>query len=368
MFVPRFTRATISFILSIAVLLAAPALGHAADQLPAPNLLSADAPTSSQPSSAFPSASEPLGHRHPSCFEEFGRTPEQIAATSCNVGQKIAAGSTIAACTHESIMDFMGDDITVSCVLWKNESDTAQFTTRCKAHVSGDADEKCTNIVIDRVTLTGNGGGDGVAEAPMKVLEASTRGGSPIASMKVVKSDISGGEDIFFESSASCSHPLPGEGDRALVLRGNRFHGIVQPPGGHSGVLSMHGSSCTLVENNRVDGSDAAPGSNVSATMSSSNGRDVIYRNNHFLSDDNGRMFRFDTNNPGDEWTCDDPVQFDGNVITWTADTYFGFGGSDRACPRIEERNPPSSCDGNTTLNTHGFSDGSVIRCSGEGR
>lgn len=352
----------------IALFVAVGARAEASETLPAPVLKAEDSsdpnpPSSEEPppvSGSFPTASDPLGHKHPSCLSEFGKTAAQIEATSCGFpSQDIPGGTTISACTHRGVMDFEGDNITVSCVNWVNDSDTAAFSTRCKDF----GDHACSNIVIDRVTLVGND------EAPMKCLEVTNRGGPSIRAMKIEKSDISGCEtNVYMTACNGDTHPLPGEGSFACVLRGNRIHGNGQPPGGHVGVVGAHGTSGILIENNRLDGSNAKPGANVGQTLAASNTSNLVIRNNHLLSDDNGHMFRYDTNAPGAD--CADPTRFDNNVVTWTSDTLFAYGRAefDKACPSIVERSSPSSCDGNTTFGTPGFPDGASIRCTGAGR
>jgi hypothetical protein len=194
--------------------------------------------------------------------------------------------------------------------------------------------------------------------------------------MLIEQCDISQSDVAIMSGSAvnGDTNPLPGEGDKALVIRDSRIHGTSQSPTAHTDLLFIAESTRgVLVERNLFDGSDAAPGSNVGSlvqdqTMGTGTAGNHVFRNNRFVHDGSGHMFNFDRAPGTTADACADPVIFESNVFDWESGTSDGFGDSlfsvsttGRECSRIESR-PGSRCTSNT------FADGSAAKCSGNGR
>jgi hypothetical protein len=312
---------------------------------------------------SWPSPSDPLGHRHPECLAIYGKTPAQIEATPCNVtgAGDPTAGETYTGCYHNGTLDFQGDNITFDCVKW--DTGATGFGTRCQG-------TPCDNIVFRRSTITGN---NGVAPAQNLILMTS-RGGQPLRSVLIEKCDISESDVAILCGSAAngSTNPLPGEGDKALVIRDSRLHGTTHVPGAHTDIVFLaEGCRGVLLERNLLDGSDVTPGRNVGSVLQdqplNSNGGNHVFRNNRFVHDGSGRMFNFDRAPGTTADACAAPVIFESNVFDWSYDKSDGFGDTlfsvsttGRECSRIESR-PGSRCTSNT------FADGSAAKCSGDG-
>lgn len=212
------------------------------------------------------------------------------------------------------------------------------------------------------------------------LIRLTSAGGQPLRSVLVKESDLSRSDVPLFCGSAANGDvsPLPGEGDKAFVVRRSRIHAITRTTGAHTD-LAFLAESCrgVLFEHNRFDGSDAIGDANVSSTLQvqgqTATFGNMVFRFNHFISDNNGHMFNFDRDDSvggvaTTEQACADPVHIDNNVFTWTSDTLFSTASAGRECPSITAR-PGSTCDGNTALGSqgNGFADGAAIECTGTG-
>ena len=310
----------------------------------------------------WPSPSEPLGHRHAECEATYGMSPEEIEATPCGIsGGEVPDGSSYAACTHTGALDFQGSNISFDCVNWATGS--TEFGTRCEGAPG------CENVVFRRTTITGSNG-----NAVQNLILLTSRGGQPLRSVLIEQSDISRSDVAILCGSAANGdlYPLPGEGDKALVIRDSRIHGTAQSPTAHTDLMFIaEGCRGVLSERNLWDGSDALRGANVGSVIQdqpgNSTGGNHVFRHNRFVHDGSGHMFNFDRNAGSSTDACADPVIFESNLFDWKfdlsdgyADTLFNTSTTGKECPRIESR-AGSSCTGNQLAN------GVKASCSSDG-
>jgi len=298
---------------------------------------------------SWPSASEPMGHNDPYCEATYGKTPAEIEATPCGVTENIAANTTVSACTHNNVIDFQGDNITIDCVKWSTGA--TPFGTRCEQA------DGCENIKILHSTITGNAG----AGTTQSLLLFNSRIW-PFKSVLVEKNDISR-SDVLVQTGSSINGDtlaLPGEGNKALVIRGNRLHGVTRFGSSVTNMIYLAESPRgVLIEGNLIDGSDSIGGVEVGSLIqdmatSAPAGNHVI-RNNHFISDATGDAMNF-SGNP----YCAAPINFDGNKIDLNSSGLFNYTLGATTCPRIDLR-AGASCSGNTS------EDGFPMTCAGDG-
>jgi cysteine-rich repeat protein len=297
----------------------------------------------------WPSAAEPMGHDDPYCEATYGKTAAEIESTPCGVTENIAANTTVSACTHNNVIDFQGDNITIDCVKWNTGA--TPFGTRCEQA------DGCENIKILHSTITGNAG----STQTQSLLLFNSRI-APFKSVLVENNDISR-SDVLVQTGSSINgdtRAFPGEGDKALIIRGNRLHGVTRFGSSVTSMIYLAESPRgVLIENNSLDGSDSVGGVDVGSlirdmTMGAPAGNHVI-RNNHLISDATGDAMNF-SGNP----YCAAQILFDGNKVALNSSGVFSYTQGAATCPRIDLR-AGSSCSGNT------FEGGSPMTCASDG-
>jgi len=233
----------------------------------------------------YPTATEPLGYKHPECLAVYGKTPAQIEATTCPMTNGEAlANTTYSACSVNGSISFKGDNITVDCVKLNAPAGNA-YGIKCNS-----ASGNCYNITLRRITATGNNGG-----SPVQALIKWVNYSGHITSL-LEKSDISL-SDIPIQAGSGVDSRVakyPGE-NYAFVVRGNRFHHITYAPTAHTdGLYWIESPWGILFENNLMDatGSTANWGSSLQVQVMANAGN-YVFQNNHVITDNTGVPFNW---------------------------------------------------------------------------
>ena len=220
------------------------------DATPPPD---ADLPVRDGGGSKWPSLEEPWGHAHPTCAEDYGRTPEQIEATPCAT-RTPSGDTTLTACSINGIVDLIGtgDDITLDCVYLHLDAPTSTLT-RC-AGAGG-----CANFRFLRSTCRGAG-----SAGPGKCIGLANHGGQGFTSVHIDRADIYRNEVPLF-ATLGAGAALPGSDVHMLVTR-TRVHEITDGPSFHTDGVFVTGPGVHRFEGVAIYVSDRV--GNVGSTLS----------------------------------------------------------------------------------------------------
>jgi hypothetical protein len=230
-------------------------------------------------------------------------------------------------------------------------------------------------LTIRRSTITGNNGAcdsQGLNSSgqcfygQQSLLKIGSYTG-PIKSILIEENDISRSDIPIALLTGPNGDVLgyPGEGNKAVVIRGNRIHAITQVPGAHTDLLTIFESPRgVLVENNLFDGSDSLGGANVGSNIqvqtASSAAGNFVFRNNHIISDTNGTTMNL---GPATSCQCPSPIYWENNKVAFNSDTLFAYGR-----PTCPSGCPTLGYDANHTCTGNTFENGSPATCQSDGR